>query len=86
MEENINKRTFKQKMASRRKDPISLILFCLVYLATILTFLVIAFIVGYILVMGIPNLNMSLFSWTYTTENVSLLPALINTIFTRGAS
>ena len=38
-------------------------------------------IIGYILVKGIPHLTPSLFSLTYTSENVSLLPALINTLF-----
>ncbi len=36
--------------------------------------------IGYILVKGIPNLHPSLFAWNYNTENVSMMPALINTI------
>ena len=36
--------------------------------------------IGYILVMGIPNLKPSLFEWTYNSENVSLVPSLINTV------
>ena len=47
----------------------------------LITFVGIVFTVGYILVKGLPNLNMSLFAWTYNSENVSLLPALINTVF-----
>ena len=46
----------------------------------ILTALVLAGIVGYILINGIPHLKPSLFEWTYTSENVSLMPALIDTI------
>ena len=38
------------------------------------------FLIGYILVNGIPNLKPSLFEWTYNSDNVSLMPALINTI------
>ena len=30
--------------------------------------------------MGIPNLTLDLFSWKYTSDNVSLMPALVNTI------
>ena len=45
------------------------------WLVTILVFLI-----GYILVNGIPNLKPSLFEWTYNSDNVSLMPALINTI------
>lgn len=52
----------------------------LVYVGAILTALVLAGIVGYILINGIPHLKPSLFEWTYTSENVSLMPALIDTI------
>jgi phosphate transport system permease protein len=38
------------------------------------------FIIGYILVMGVPHIRPSLFAWTYNSVNVSLMPALINTI------
>lgn len=37
------------------------------------------FVIGYILVKGLPYLSPSLFSLTYTSENVSLMPALITT-------
>ena len=52
----------------------------LVYTGAVLTSIVLAGIVGYILVNGIPHLKPSLFEWTYTSENVSLMPALIDTI------
>lgn len=58
----------------------SKILRALVYVGAILTVLVLAGIVGYILINGIPHLKPSLFEWTYTSENVSLMPALIDTI------
>ncbi|MCR4735322.1 MAG: phosphate ABC transporter permease PstA [Treponema sp.] len=51
-----------------------------VYLCAGLTVGSLAFILGYILVKGIPHLNGELFSWHYTSENCSLLPALINTL------
>jgi phosphate transport system permease protein len=51
-----------------------------VRLAAFLTAGILAFIVGYILYKGIPNLSPELFRLEYTSENVSLLPALINTI------
>ena len=38
------------------------------------------FIVLYILVKGVPHIKLDLFELTYTTENVSLMPALINTL------
>lgn len=58
----------------------SKILRALVYVGAILAALVLAGIVGYILINGIPHLKPSLFEWTYTSENVSLMPALIDTI------
>ena len=79
--ENVNQRTLKQRFASRKHDPVSLILFGFVYLAAFVRFLMIAFLISYILVKGVPHLNKGLFSLTYTTDNVSLLPALINTVF-----
>ena len=45
-----------------------------------ITFALLFFLIGYVLVKGIPYLNASLFSFTYTSENVSLLPSLINTL------
>lgn len=51
-----------------------------VRLAAFLTAGVLAFIVGYVLYKGIPNLSPELFSPEYTSENVSLFPALVNTI------
>lgn len=41
---------------------------------------VLCFIVGYILFKGVPHLNPDLFSLTYNSENVSLFPALVNTV------
>ena len=51
-----------------------------VYAGTAFTVGVLALIVGYILIKGIPNLNPELFAWKYNSENVSLMPALINTL------
>ena len=52
----------------------------LVRIAAFLTAAVLVFLIGYILVMGIPNLKPELFAWEYNSENVSLTPALINTV------
>ena len=52
----------------------------LVNLAAILTMAVLLFIVIYILVKGIPNLSLGLFSLHYTTDNQSLMPSLLHTI------
>ncbi|MBC8532442.1 phosphate ABC transporter permease PstA [Yeguia hominis] len=78
--ESINKRSLRQKWASYRRSPLSLVLFLLVSLAALLTMLVFLFLVGYILVKGIPHLKPSLFAWHYTSENVSMTPAIVNTV------
>ena len=54
----------------------------LVYGAAVLTFAVLLFLIGYILVTGIPHLKPSLFQWNYTSENVSMMPAIITTVET----
>lgn len=51
-----------------------------VIIAAVVTFAVLLFLLGYILWKGIPHLKLSLFSFRYTSENVSMLPATINTV------
>lgn len=76
----INKLSFKDKLRSYKKHPGSLILLILVILSAIITAGVVVVLVGYILIMGIPNLSLDLFAWEYNTDNVSMMPAIINTI------
>lgn len=76
----INRQTWKQRMRSYRRTPLSFVLFLLVCLSAVVTVGILAMLIGYILVKGIPNLTPMLFAWKYNTENVSMLPALINTI------
>lgn len=52
----------------------------LVLIAAIITFAALLFLIAYILVNGVPYLKPSLFSFTYTSDNASLMPALINTL------
>ena len=52
----------------------------LVRFSALLTFSTLVFIVGYILIKGIPHLTPSLFSLEYNSTNVSLMPALISTL------
>lgn len=69
-----------RKWQSLRTNPTSLVMFVLVMLSALFSVATLAFIVIYILVKGVPQLSPELFAWTYTTENVSMLPALINTL------
>ena len=79
--EAINKSTWSEKWAEYRKRPGSFIMFIFVHLATLITVLSIGFLLVYVLVKGIPNLNADIFSWEYTSDNCSLVPALINTVY-----
>lgn len=51
-----------------------------VYLCAGFTIEVLLFMLGYILVKGVPFLRNDLFSWKYTSENCSVVPALVNTL------
>lgn len=62
-----------------RKYPFSFLLKMLLGLSALVTMSVVITIVGYILIKGIPNLNVDLFAWKYNTTNLSMTPALINT-------
>jgi len=53
----------------------------LVYAGAAFSMMVLLFIVAYILCKGVPHLSPALFAWKYNSENVSLLPALINTLY-----
>ena len=52
-----------------------------IYAGALFTTLVLLGIVGFILVNGVPHLTPTLFEWNYTSENVSLMPALISTLY-----
>lgn len=58
----------------------SMILKSLVVLSAVITFAVLAFLVGFILFKGVGHLTPDLFAWEYNSENVSLMPAVINTV------
>lgn len=51
-----------------------------VYSCAGLTLAVLLFMIAYILVKGVPFLRSELFSWKYTSENCSVVPALVNTL------
>lgn len=59
----------------------SVILRIVMYASAGFTAAALLFILGYILAKGIPNLTSpGLFAWEYTSDNVSLVPAAINTL------
>jgi len=70
----------KQKLQLYKRRPGSFIVMILVIGSALTTFLVLFFLVLYILSKGLPYITPSLFSLRYTSENVSVIPALINTV------
>ena len=64
-----------------KKGLLSIVLHSMVMTAAAMTLGILIFILAYILVRGVPYLKPSLFALEYTSENVSLLPALLNTLF-----
>jgi len=76
----INTISYKDRLLGYIKHPFSGFLFLIVSIAALLTFAVLLFIIGYILIRGLPHLNLSLFEFQYNTTNVSMMPAIINTL------
>lgn len=77
----VNRVSLQQRMRSYRRHPGSGLLLLLVLGSAVMTVAVIVFLLGYILYHGVPNLTMpGLFDWKYTSENQSMLPAIINTV------
>lgn len=75
------------KMESKRievtykKSYVSIFLKGLTWAASILAMTVLVFLVLFILVKGIGNLTLDLFAVEYNSENCSLMPAVVNTLF-----
>ena len=66
------------KIAGRK--PLSFVLRCFVYLSAALTVGALGFLIAYILIKGLPHLSLDLFAWEYTSDNCSMVPAIINTL------
>lgn len=80
----INRQTFLGKMKAYKKQPLSLFLLILVDVSAAVTVGILLFLIGYILVKGVPNIKPELFEWEYNTENVSMLPSMLNTLYMTG--
>ncbi len=64
--------------------PVSVLLKILVWFSAAVTIGVSLFLICYILIKGIPHLSPELFAWKYTSDNVSMMPAVINTLIVVG--
>lgn len=69
-----------KKLKAYMRTPGSMVMMLLVMLSAVFTFVVLIFLIAYVLIHGVPYLKPSLFSFTYSSENASLMPALINTV------
>ncbi len=76
----INQRGIGQKISEYKKHPASLAAFLLVSLSAVVTAGILISIIAYVLIRGIPALKPSMFSLEYTSENQSMLPAILNTV------
>ncbi|MCI6996064.1 MAG: phosphate ABC transporter permease PstA [Oliverpabstia sp.] len=72
--------SFNERIETYKYHPFSLLLRLLMVISTIFTVGITVCLVGYILIKGIPNLTPEQFAWEYNTENVSMLPAIVNTL------
>ena len=70
----------KKALKDRCRHPLSFIVFILIILAAVITVGAMLFIVAYILIKGIPHLSLEMFEFTYNSENLSMMPAIINTL------
>lgn len=80
MEKKINRVTAREKWQSYRHHPMALVQFLLVHLAALITTAVVLFLIAYVLITGVPHIHKELFAWTWSTENQSMMPALVNTL------
>ncbi len=70
----------KNKLQSYIAHPLSGLAALAVVLCAVLTFAILVFLIAYILINGVPHIRPELFEPQYTTENVSMLPAIVNTL------
>ena len=82
----MNHLTLSDRLKSYKRTPGSFLAMLLVVLSAVATIAALVFLILYILVNGIPYINADLFSWTYTSENCSVVPAAINTVIMAGIS
>lgn len=69
-----------------KKRPGSLAMFVLVILSAIITVGVLFALIIYILVNGISHIKPELFAWEFNTSNMSMMPAIISTVYMTALS
>ncbi len=70
-----------KKLKEYANRPLSFIVYLLIILSAFITGAVVLFIIGYIIIKGVPNLKPELFALKYTSKNQSMIPSIINTVY-----
>ena len=83
---SINRVSFKEKLTTYLRHPGSFAVFLLCWAAILATVFVLLYLIVYILVNGIPHLTPELFAWKYTSDNVSVVPSIITTLYMTALS
>ncbi|MDR0964166.1 MAG: phosphate ABC transporter permease PstA [Clostridium sp.] len=66
---------------NRKRKRFERVMLILTVTAAFCTLAVLLYLIAFVVIKGLPYLKPSLFAWKYNSDNVSLLPALISTLF-----
>lgn len=80
----INNQSLIQKLRTYAKHPGSFMVLILTVFAAAVTTIFLVYLIGYILIRGIPYITPDLFSLKYSSDNQSMLPSIINTFMLTG--
>lgn len=72
----------KSALNTYKRSPFSLLMRVMLLLSTVFTVGMLIYILLYIFIKGVPYLTPSLFALKYTSENVSMMPAIVTTLMT----
>ncbi len=64
-----------------KKHPASFVILILVLLSAIITVGILFSLIIYILINGISHIRLDLFAWEFNTENMSMMPAIVSTVY-----
>lgn len=78
---NIKRFNINEFWTVYKKRPISLILLMLVVLSAAVTIGILFSLIIYILINGVTHLKPELFAWEFNTDNMSMMPAIVSTIY-----
>ena len=66
---------------NKKVRPMDIFLSIITYGSAIIVITVLFFLIGYIVIKGLPNLKLSMFALRYTSENVSVVPSIVTTLY-----